>query len=208
MTALVLVNNACKEDDVHIKQYDLAGLAQKGPYIVGASVTISELSTSFEQTGKAFTSQISDNSGAFEISDIGLVSSYVQVSASGYYFDDEVNGSISSAPLVLNGISDITNSSTVNINILTHLEKLRVEYLIEQGHSFLEAKETAQAEVLVAFGFADTQLINSEFLDIAFDNNGGAILLAVSVFCKVTEVLAICQNYLQLLQMICARTAH
>ena len=188
--------SSCEEDDLTV-QYNVNGFVQKGPFIIGTPISVSELSASLDQTGNVFTTAIIDNTGLFEINDISLASSYVHLAASGYYFD-EVKGDLSSATLSLNGIADITNLNTINVNVLTHLEKLRVEYLVDQGSNFSDAKETAQSEVIAAFGMSPGQIDNSESLDIAWDNTGGAVLLAISVIlqgersvAELTELLAI-----------------
>ena len=187
--------SGCDEEESE-KQYDVKGLVQKGPFVIGTTTAIAELSASLDQTGKVFTTEIVDNSGLFEISGISLASNYVQLAANGYYFD-EVKGDISVTTLTLNGIADVTSLSTINLNVLTHLEKPRVEYLVDNGTGFLTAKETAQSEILAAFGMSPGDIDNSESLDIAFDNTGGAVLLAISVILQgersvgeLTELLA------------------
>ena len=193
---VLIVTNSCKKDEPIITKQKVTGHVQKGPYIIGTTITMSELKSTMEQTGKIFTTQISNNSGSFEFNNVGLSSNYVEFSASGYYFD-EVKGDISTSPLNLNALADITNTSTVNVNILTHLEKLRVEYLIKQGKTFLEAKTIAQGEVLGIFGFSLSERNNSETLDISVNSDENAILLAISIILQgdrsvgdLTELLA------------------
>jgi len=66
--------------------------------------------------------------------------------------------------------------NSVNVNVLTHLEKPRVEYLVKQeGKSFSDAKKQAQREVLATFGFKPSET-SSEALNLT-DN---AALLAIS----------------------------
>jgi hypothetical protein len=132
----------------------VSGHVQKGPFILGTAITLSELNSSLEQTGKNFNSQISDNSGSFEISNINLTSNYIELQANGYYFD-EVKGEISPSQLSLQALADITNASTVNVNLLIHLEKQRVLFLVKQGKSFDEAKQTAQTDILSFFWIRD-----------------------------------------------------
>jgi hypothetical protein len=175
----ILITSCQKEEFSNAKQ-DVTGIVQKGPYIIGTSISMSELKSSLEQTGKTFTTQISDNSGSFELKDVSLTSKFVQLSASGFYFD-EVKGTISLAPLNLLSLSDLTNTETVNVNILTHLEKLRVDYLVKQNETFSEAKKIAQTEVLGIFGYKSSKIDNSELLDISVDKEGNAILLAISI---------------------------
>ncbi len=126
----------------------LRGKVQKGPYLSGTSILVSELHHNLSQTGKIFTSQIKDKSGNFEIGDMKLSSKFVNLRADGFYFD-EVTGENSGAQLTLYALSDVSDRSAVNINILSHLEKDRVEWLVEHGTDFREAKSTAQAEMRI-----------------------------------------------------------
>jgi uncharacterized protein (TIGR02145 family) len=67
--------------------------------------------------------------------------------------------------------------------------------------SFSEAKKQSQAEILAIFGFTAPDMDNSEALDISIDNEGNAILLAISVIFQgyrsvgdLTELLAAVAN--------------
>jgi len=194
---LILVNSCQKEDDnIKIKKNKLSGYVQKGPYINGTSIQMYELNSSLNQTGKVFSTQIINNRGSFEISEVQLSSEFVEFSASGYYFN-EITGDISPSELSLYALSDITDLTTVNVNILTHLEKGRVDYLVDYGKSFSEAKDTAQKEVLAIFGYELPEMDNSEMLDIAVNKDENAILLAISLILQgnrsvgdLTELLA------------------
>lgn len=87
-------------------------------------ISIFEHNSSLNQTGKAFSTQVLNNTGAFEINGIELNSPYIELLAIGYYYN-EVSGKISPTPILLYAISDIKKHSTVNCNLLTHLEKQR-----------------------------------------------------------------------------------
>lgn len=182
----VMLLNTCKKE---VKQSEevkpeiikekISGFVQKGPYVNGTSVFMSELNDSLNQTGKIFTTQIIDNKGNFEVSNIQLSSQYVEFKADGFYFD-EIKGEKSIAPLTLFALSDITNKTTINVNILTHLEKERVRYLINNGLTFTQAKDSAQKEILSIFGI-NNNIVNSEDLDISVNNDDNAKLLAISI---------------------------
>jgi uncharacterized protein (TIGR02145 family) len=176
---LILVP-ACRKDPVLFKKEKLSGQALKGPFINGTVVQLYELNSGLNQTGKVFNTVIQNDIGSFEFNSINLVSPVVEIVADGYYFN-EVSGDLSTSPLNLYAISDISNSSDVNINIITHIEKDRVRYLTSQGKSFSEAKQTAQKEVLNAFGFDLPDIANSEMLNITENTEGNAVLLALSV---------------------------
>jgi uncharacterized protein (TIGR02145 family) len=179
-----------------IQREQITGFVQKGPFINGTSISMYELNSSMEQTGRAFNTQIHNNQGSFEVNNVELSSPYVELSANGYYYN-EINGQVTQSTINLLALSDISDKSTINVNILTHLEKRRVEYLIAQGNSFSEAKKIAQAEVLAIFGIEKSNIASSESLDISIENEDNAILIAISVILQgnrtpgqLTELLA------------------
>lgn len=204
---LLLLIYACEKDtieDNQITKEKVSGLVQKGPFINGTQILMADLNSSMKQIGKIFSTQITNDYGAFEVHEVVLSSSYVEFSAAGYYFN-EVSGKISSAPLTLFALSDVSDINSVNINILTHLEKQRVEYLItEHNNKFAEAKKTAQSEILSMFGYHEEDMSGSETLTIQSDNQSNAILLAISVILQgnrsvgtLTELLANISNDLK-----------
>ena len=70
---------------------------------------------------------------------------------------------------------DVEDVNSANVNVLTHLERARVEYLVqEESMDFTEAKKKAQKEVLAIFGISEPTAF--ELLDLT--NN--ATLLAIS----------------------------
>lgn len=167
-----------KDGDVTI--YNITGNIQKGPFIQGSVITVFELNKLQEPTGRTFLTTIEDNSGAFSLNNIELESNYVQLKADGFYFNER-SGELSNAQLTLQGISSISNSNTININILTHLEKGRIETLIDQGLPFEEAKHQAQQELLNMFAIELPDIRDSELLDISKINDDNGALLAISV---------------------------
>lgn len=180
---LIFIAFSCGEDNETPNGLSLekvSGFVQKGPYLNGTSVTIYELSEDLLATGKNFPSQILDNKGTFEIKNIDLSSKYVLLKADGFYFN-EVDNASSTAQLTLLALSDLTNKTSLNLNVLSTLEKDRVEYLITNGKSFAEAKEQAQSEILDIFEISKANMTESEELDISKPGDDNAILLAVSV---------------------------
>lgn len=162
------------------KTYSIEGYAQKGPFIVGTDVTVSELSEDLYPTGRVFFATILNDEGYFELPGVVLASPYVQIKVRGRYFS-ETGGYIPTEELTLYSLADVTNSETINVNILTHLEKERVEYLVqEENASFNEAKAQAQEEILEVFEWEDLSVNESEHLSISDDDIGGAVLLAMS----------------------------
>jgi len=120
------------------KSYTVSGYIQKGPFVQGTEITVRELDKELTPTGDTFTSTIDDNTGSFSTKG-DLKSSYVELSANGFYFN-EVSGKLSTAALTLQALADLEEQKSVNVNLLTHLERKRVEYLIESGSSFQRSK--------------------------------------------------------------------
>jgi len=179
---MIFLAFACQDDNEIQKGLSLeklSGYVQKGPYLNGTAITISELSSELEPTGKNFISQILDNKGTFEIKNVDLSSKYVELKADGFYFN-EISNANSTAQLTLFALSDLTNKTSLNVNVLSTLEKSRVEYLISTGKSFGEAKKQAQTEILDIFEITKNDMTESEELDISKPGDGNAILLAIS----------------------------
>ncbi|NJK87528.1 MAG: hypothetical protein HC906_17645 [Bacteroidales bacterium] len=132
------------------------------------------------QTGKTFSTQISDNKGSFELKQIDLSSQFVELKADGFYFNESRERN-STAQLTLYAFSDLSEKNSLNINILSHLEKSRIDYLVSQGSSFSDAKKKAQKEILQVFSIEKSNIAESELLDISKDGDDNAILLAISV---------------------------
>lgn len=179
---LSLLMFSCEKENngTNLSFEKVSGYVQKGPYLNGTTITISELTSELNPTGKNFTSQIIDNKGTFEINNVNLTSQYVELIANGFYFD-EVSNSNSSAQLTLFALSDLSNKSNLNVNILSSLEKNRVNYLISEGISFSDAKIQALSEILSIFEINEEGILESEQLDITKSGDDNAILLAVSV---------------------------
>jgi uncharacterized delta-60 repeat protein len=174
----------------------VTGKVQKGPYVQGTEITVRELDSSMILTGNTFTGTIDDNTGSFSIKGT-LANKIVELAADGFYFN-EVSGSLSSAKLSLQAFSDLTDSSSVNVNLMTHLEKKRVEYLMDNSEiTFAAAKTQAQTEILKIFNIDNVTLGNSETLDISKSGDGNAVLLAISAIlqsdkteAELTELLS------------------
>lgn len=170
-----------KEPPIVVDLVSLSGQVQKGPFTNGTSITISELENSLTPTGKNFNTNIQSNTGSFSVENVQLISPYVEARASGFYFN-EVTNQISSAQLSLNALSNLQGKTSININILSHLEYLRIKNLISGNNplSFTVAKNQALTEVLGIFDFSKSGVSDAELLDITQSGDGNAKLLAIS----------------------------
>ncbi len=200
---LTIVFAGCQKDndlESPVKKEKISGFVQKGPFISGTGITVSELDKNLNQTGKVFISQISDNKGSFEITNVELISKFAGLRADGFYYN-EVLGKQSSSQVTLFAIADISEKNKININILSHLEKARVEYLVSAGSSFNDAKKQAQKEILAIFKINKDDIGFSENLDISKEGDDNGILLAISLIlqgfrteAEMTELLSNISN--------------
>lgn len=158
----------------------ISGMAQKGPFDVGSTVSLSQLdSKTFVQTGSSYTGKVTNTSGAFEISNVTLSSPYVIAQASGSY-RSEITGKFLSGKVTLKSFADLSNESNVNINVLTHLTNNRITYLMSKGAGASDAKKQAESEVLKIFGVKD-DIENFESINLFGKNKGNAVLMAISI---------------------------
>jgi len=179
MVSFSSILTTCNKDENSDRIMDLTGFVQKGPFINGSSVTVFDLSRDLSPTGRTYNDQIMDNKGTFELDNITLSSDYVNLRADGFYYN-EITGVQSNAQITLYALSDISDKSNINVNVLTHLEKARVEYLIENGESFTDAKKQAQREILAIFNIEESTNHSSETMSIIEAGAANGILLAIS----------------------------
>ena len=170
-------------DDVSVAETEITGVTQKGPFLMGSKVQMFEISNgrSLNQTGKSFNGKISNDKGEFKINGSKLVSQYVVLEASGYY-RNENTGKNSNSELTLLAVSNVKDRNTININLLTHLEYERVNYLVTENNAKVdEAKRQAQKEILKIFDIDNSNFSNSEDLNIVGASDEDGALLAVSI---------------------------
>ena len=160
--------------------FSFSGKAQKGPFVTGTTITVNELNESLGQTGKAFTTSITSDDGSFSLNNIEMESNLALLSGNGFYFN-EVLGQLSSAPITLQAIADLTHAETVNINVLTHITKARIETLVRKGMSFSDAKRQAEGEFQDFLGVTNHFNQGFEQMSIASQGDFNAMLLAFSI---------------------------
>jgi len=194
--AFVSLFSACSEkvaggssDDAGIyavKDLDVAGVSQKGPFVKGSAVKVQGVDCkTMELTGEIFEGTVKSDKGDFGVDDVNLTASCALFEVTGYYFN-EVSGKKSTDEVTLHAISDLSDRKHVNINMLTELEYKRVMNLVsEEKMSFDDAKKQAEKEVLASFNVNGDYAL-SEDLNIFEKGNGNAALLAVSVLVQVS----------------------
>jgi hypothetical protein len=175
-----LLSNLCTKDKDNLYKVTISGYAQKGPFITGTPVFMNSLNSDLTpyENSISFDTLVSSNSGFYKFTGIELSSQYIEVYVDGSYFSEIGSGGFT---LSLYALADIKNTSTVNINVLTTLERFRVPYLKYHGNSFSMAKAIAQKEILAIFGYHVQNINHSEMLDISLNKEENAILLAISI---------------------------
>ena len=160
--------------------FSFSGKVQKGPFVTGATVTVNELNESLVQTGMSFTTSISSNDGSFSLNNIEMESDLALLSCNGFYYN-EVIGQLSSAQITLQAFADLTDEETVNINVLTHITKARIETLVGEGMSFADAKRQAEGEFQDFLGVTEHFNQGFEQMSIVSEGDFNAMLLAFSI---------------------------
>jgi uncharacterized protein (TIGR02145 family) len=162
----------------------LSGVSQKGPFVTGTDITAYELQNgrSLKQTGKTFGGKIERADGTFDIKTVKLNSAFAYIVADGFY-RNEVTGENSSAAIKLRALTNLKGRSSANINLVTHLEYDRVQYLVtRKDSSVTKAKMAAEKELFAAFGIDNSGFEGlAEDLNVLKEGKGNAALLAISV---------------------------
>ena len=172
-----------------VKSVSVLGAAQKGPFKFGTPLELRELrlyNDTLRYSGIKYVDEISSNKGNYVIPKVSLVYPYAEIAVRGLW-RNEVSGVWSTDSMTLQALTDLSNRTDANVNLLTHLEYARAMKLVEKGYSVSAAKKQADYEIMTAFGFATT-IKFSEDLSIFedYDDNlwydaANATLLAMSI---------------------------
>jgi len=162
----------------------VSATAEKGPFVVGSSVTVNRLNSQAQPTASTLTTETEDNLGNFSFS---IEPGPVSISVDGFHFN-EISGSLANGRLTLRAIYEVQDiqSQRAHVNLLTHLIHLRAEVLVQAGSSIPDAVQTAQTELVdqlaPIFGpFSPDNFANySVYASDSTSNNGAAYTLAVS----------------------------
>jgi hypothetical protein len=162
-----------------VQSFAIKGTVFKGSFLRGSSLTFFELDKNLSQTGKSFYANINDDYGNFELSALTSNATLMRVVGEGYFWNEVLNEN-SGSTINLTGICKLDSNETVNVNVLTNLEKPRVEYLYTRGISFDSAKSQALREVLNAFGITNSSIKRAEKVSVVGTGDDAKILLAIS----------------------------
>ena len=139
----------------------IQGITQKGPFIFGANVTVTEANQIFSnETFQKAESCIFSTDGHYNLGDVYSNSNCVKIRVTGYY-RNEITGNVSSNPITL--AAKTCSPQHANVNILTHITIPRIEQLTMSNLPFAEAKAQAEREVFAAFGIDTVQLYSQPY---------------------------------------------
>jgi hypothetical protein len=162
----------------------LNGAIQKGPFVLGSTVTLSAIDGAGVPTGQVFNTQTTSDLGAFSVS--FAYRGNVDMQAQGFYYD-EVTGSLSNASIVLRALYQVTNGGPQGayINLITHLAHDRALALLGDGGTGLQAAEAqAEGELVTALGIGGSGFqpggVGVNLNELGGDNDQNAYLFAVS----------------------------
>ena len=161
------------------RSYNVTGKVEKGPFVSGSTITIQPMDSKLEALGSMYNTTITDNLGNFTFGTKEFQAPYAEMMATGYFFN-EIKGYLSDGVLVLRALVDLSDNSTVNVNILTHLKYPRIKHLIESGKTFSEANTQAQKELLKEFGLQKYATKDVSKFSITEGTDESIALLAVS----------------------------
>lgn len=180
---------------VHI----VKGKVEKGPLVRGSQIDMRTLDQYMVPTGNSYTATIENNTGDFNFGSLKVNTPYAKLTADGYFFN-EVNGKLSTGTIKLDAIVDLSDNSTANVNVLTHLKSKRINHLIaNEGKTFKEANEQAQRELLAQFGLQGYATKDASKFSITSGDDAAGALIAVSSLILSDRSEAEIVEYLSLL---------
>lgn len=209
--AIGLMTSCSKDSNVETEKenneiINLSGHVEKGPFVRGATITAYELTKNLTATGKTFKSELINNIGEFSFTNIESSAEYLELTANGYYYNENL-GQLSNSTITLNAIISSKSNSNITVNVLTHLEQKRVKYLLKQGTSFTNAKNQARKELFDAFFISGIiNDVNSEQITLTKNSKASTALLGISSLllklsdnndAKLTELLSNLSNDLE-----------
>ena len=177
----------------------VSGKVEKGPFVRGSQVEMRTLGNNLVPTGSSYTATIENNTGDFNFGSLEISSRYAKLTADGYFFN-EVNGGLSNSTIKLDAIVNLSDYSTFNINILTHLKSQRINYLVtKKALGFREANKQAQEELLTQFGLQQCKDKDASQYSIISGDDASGVLIAVSSLILLDRTEAEIVEFLSLL---------
>jgi N-acetylneuraminic acid mutarotase len=163
---------------------EVSGAVQKGPFIVGSTVTINALTADGANTTSTIVTQTTDNFGRFSF--VEKAGTLVQISSTGFY-RNEITGTVSGGSITLRSLYPVTGASqqSAYVNVLTHVTSGRALRLMAGSAIGIDAAiAQAETEFLLEFGSVVPSIAEGDFNSISIYSDrsliGSPYLLAVS----------------------------
>ena len=161
--------------------YTVSGRAEKGPFKSGSTVTLQPLDLTLNALGTPQSTMTFDDCGNYAFRNTLFKYPYVQLTATGLFFNEYDDYRTRDTQLTLQGYADLLHGSKANVNVVTHLISERVLNLVIGGVDFDVALSQAQGELLSVFGLQ--HLNNKDFAQVSITDGDdyAAALLAISI---------------------------
>ena len=209
LAVVLVISAACTknpDDGFTQTSHIISGKVEKGPMVRGSQIDMRTLDKSLVPTGSSYTTTIENNTGDFNFGALKVDSPYAKLTADGFFFN-EVRGSLSTSPIKLDAIVDLSDNATVNVNVLTHLKSNRIVYLVtDEKKTFKEANSQAQNELLSQFGLQRYGDTDASQYSITSGNEAAGALIAVSSLILSDRTEAEIVEYLSLLSTEFSKT--
>lgn len=195
-------NNSSDDDEFTPQNFNVRGKVEKGPFVSGSTVTLQPMDENMQPSGDTYTASIEDNAGNFSFGSKRFEQRYAGMAANGYFFN-ETTGTLSNGTLNLRAVVDLSDKSSVNVNLLTHIKYQRIMHLVGEGETFAAANTQAQTELFTAFGLKTFATKAPETFSITAGTDEAAVLIAISSLilidrseAQITEYLAkLCKEF-------------
>ena len=167
----------------------LEGYVQYGESFSNATVRLYGLGDgrTLRRSGGFYTSDTGNRLGYYKFLGSEFSSQYVVLDVEGKYYI-AMDEYVSSEPIRLRALADLTGNNSVNVNVLTELEFDRANYLVtHEGMTVKQAKKQAQSEVFEYFYIDAKDFDVSERLNYFGESDADAALYAVSIMVMLAE---------------------
>jgi hypothetical protein len=172
----------CAPDEVRVE-----GLAQKGPFQIGSTVTVQTLDDRLQPSGKVYQVETTDHLGSFSVPRV-ITSRFLQVEVTGLFASELYGNQVGPTPITLRAYADLQAGPRpdkdapvrVHVNVLTHLQSARLLALVQSGKPYAEAEVQSRSEVLALFNIPAGFGESFHRMDLLGTRDSDAILLAIS----------------------------
>ena len=137
----------------------IKGKAEKGPLQKGAVIQAAQWHPDTGYSGSVFVSATINDLGGYTLEG-STISGYLDASADGFFINENT-GTVSDSRIVISGLIDSETQSEGNINIITHIIKLRVMALIRDGLTFAQANNQAVTELFATLNWSAENPLNT-----------------------------------------------